>query len=64
MGYKAEIHRTFLHCFVKFGIHQRHKKHIKKAALPVLAQIFKAVQYKLYVQIKSTNAQQAVAQLH
>lgn len=64
MGYKAEIHYTFLHCFVKFGIRQCHIKHIKKAALPVLAQIFKAVQYKLYVQIKSTNIQQAVVQLH
>lgn len=64
MRYKAEIHQTFLHCFVKFGIRQCHIKHIKKAALPVLAQIFKAIQCKLYVQIKSTNIQQAVVQLH
>lgn len=64
MGRKTEIRYTFVRCFVKFGIHQCHIKHIKKAALPVLAQIFKAVQYKLYVQIKSTNIQQAVVQLH
>lgn len=63
MGDKAEIHCEFLCRFVKFGIHQHRIKHIKKAALPGLTQIFKAAQYKLYVQIKSTNIQQAAVQL-
>lgn len=64
MGHKTENHYTYVRRFVKFGIRQCHIKHIKKTALPVLAQIFKVVRYKLYVQIKSTNILQAVLQLH